>query len=186
MTKTIVHKGIFLVLFGIFMKNAEGRLDSSFLTSTLFSLFHLNFPKANMKLHPLSTRCELSCLKFKRPGTVPLKQMSKNKQNEDPNIHCLRTVLGGKSLVSCVFGSRFDVTGAAGACLKRYTDPSFFKMEWAKSELMKAQHTQLYKKANIEKVKSIFAAVNFLSFLTFLSIHWLRIFTRDHNTAPLL
>ncbi len=66
-------------------------------------------------------------------------------------------VLGGKSLVSCVFGSRFDVAGAVGACLKRYTDPSFFKMEWAKSELMKAQHTQLYKKANIEKVKSIFA-----------------------------
>jgi hypothetical protein len=51
---------------------------------------------------------------------------------------------------------------------------------------MKAQHTQLYEKANIEKVKSIFAAVNFLSFLTFVSIHWLRIFTRDHNTAPLL
>jgi hypothetical protein len=94
--------------------------------------------------------------------------------------------LGGKSLISCVFGSRFDVAGAAGACLKRYTDPSFFKMEWAKSELMKAQHTQLNKKANIEQVKSIFAAVNFLSFLTFVSIHWLRIFTRDHNTAPLL
>jgi hypothetical protein len=85
-----------------------------------------------------------------------------------------------------VFGSRFDVAGAAGACLKRYTDPSFFKMEWAKSELMKAQHTQLNKKANIEKVKSIFAAVKFLSFLTFVSIHWLRIYTRDHNTAPLL
>jgi hypothetical protein len=81
---------------------------------------------------------------------------------------------------------KFDVAGAAGACLKRYTDPSFFKMEWAKSELMKAQHTQLNKKANIEKVKSIFAAVKFLSFLTFVSIHWLRIFTRDHNTAPLL
>ncbi|CAK9873695.1 unnamed protein product [Sphagnum jensenii] len=46
---------------------------------------------------------------------------------------------------------KFDVAGAAGACLKRYTDPSFFKMEWAKSELMKAQHTQLYEKANIEK-----------------------------------
>jgi hypothetical protein len=52
--------------------------------------------------------------------------------------------LGGKSLVSCVFGSRFDVAGAAGACLKRYTDPSFFKMEWAKSELMKSPaHTTL-------------------------------------------
>jgi hypothetical protein len=78
-TKTIVHKVIFLVLFGIFMKNAEGHLDFSFLTSTLFSLFHLNFPKANMKLHPLSARCGLSCLKFKRPGTIPLKQMSKSK-----------------------------------------------------------------------------------------------------------
>jgi hypothetical protein len=113
----------------------------------------------------------------------PWNKCQKININEDPNIHCLRTVLGGKSLVSCVFGSRFDVAGAAGACLKRYTDPSFFKMEWAKSELMKAQHKQLYKKANIEKVKSIFAAVNFLSFLTFVSIHWLWIVTRDHNTA---
>jgi hypothetical protein len=25
-----------------------------------------------------------------------------------------------------------------GACLKRYTDPSFFKLEWASIELMRA------------------------------------------------
>jgi hypothetical protein len=98
------------------------------------------------------------------PRTAPLTKCQKINKKEDPNIHCLRAVLGGKSLVSCVFGSRFDVAGAAGACLKRYTNPSFFKLEWAKSELRNAQHD---KKANLEKVKSIFAAVNFLSFLTY-------------------
>ncbi|CAN5968213.1 unnamed protein product [Sphagnum jensenii] len=45
---------------------------------------------------------------------------------------------------------KFDVAGAAGACLKRYTNPSFFKLEWAKSELRNAQHD---KKANLEKKK---------------------------------
>ncbi|CAK9201608.1 unnamed protein product [Sphagnum troendelagicum] len=46
---------------------------------------------------------------------------------------------------------KFDVAGAAGACLKRYTDPSFFKLEWANSELMKAQRAQRDKKARREK-----------------------------------
>lgn len=52
--------------------------------------------------------------------------------------------------------SRFDVagaTGAAGACLKRYTDPSFFKLEWASSELMKAQRAQREKKPHRDKKK---------------------------------
>lgn len=49
---------------------------------------------------------------------------------------------------------RFDVAGA-GACLKRYTDPSFFKLEWASSELMKAQRAQRDKKARREKVFGI-------------------------------
>jgi hypothetical protein len=46
-TKTTVHKGIFLVLFVTSMKNAEGRLDSSFLTSmcTHLSPCTLNFSK---------------------------------------------------------------------------------------------------------------------------------------------
>ncbi|KAH8968123.1 hypothetical protein BDL97_03G113000 [Sphagnum fallax] len=48
---------------------------------------------------------------------------------------------------------KFDVAGAAGACLKRYTNPSFFKLEWAKSELRKAQCAQHDKKANLEKKK---------------------------------
>ena len=43
----------------------------------------------------------------------------------------------------------------AGACLKRYTDPSFFKLEWASSELMKAQRAQRDKKARREKVFGI-------------------------------
>ncbi|CAM6035116.1 unnamed protein product [Sphagnum compactum] len=49
---------------------------------------------------------------------------------------------------------KFDVagaTGAAGACLKRYTDPSFFKLEWASSELMKAQRAQREKKPHRDK-----------------------------------
>ncbi|KAF3791817.1 SCAR2 protein [Nymphaea thermarum] len=33
---------------------------------------------------------------------------------------------------------KFDVAGT-GACLKRFSDPSFFKMEWATSELLKAE-----------------------------------------------
>eukprot|EP01018_Ginkgo_biloba_P000338 Gb_27613 [translate_table: standard] len=47
---------------------------------------------------------------------------------------------------------KFDVAGA-GACLKRYTDPSFFKMEWASSELMKAEKAQREKKARRVKKK---------------------------------
>ncbi|MCO5597032.1 hypothetical protein L7F22_051105 [Adiantum nelumboides] len=47
---------------------------------------------------------------------------------------------------------RFDVTGA-GACLKRFTDPSFFKMEWASSELLKAEKEQRNQKARRLKKK---------------------------------
>eukprot|EP00250_Pteridium_aquilinum_P012529 c20780_g1_i1 orf=639-4133(+) len=47
---------------------------------------------------------------------------------------------------------KFDVAGA-GACLKRYTDPSFFRMEWASSELMKAEKEQQDKKARRIKKK---------------------------------
>lgn len=47
---------------------------------------------------------------------------------------------------------KFDVAGA-GACLKRYTDPSFFKMEWASSELIKAEKSQREKKARKVKKK---------------------------------
>lgn len=36
---------------------------------------------------------------------------------------------------------KFDVAGA-GACLTRYTDPSFFRTEWANSQLRKAEKTQ--------------------------------------------
>jgi hypothetical protein len=39
-----------------------------------------------------------------------------------------------------------------GACLKRYTDPSFFKLEWASTELMRAQQEQRDKKARRDKV----------------------------------
>lgn len=52
-------------------------------------------------------------------------------------------------------GYRFDVAGA-GACLKRYTDPSFFKVEWASSELMKAQRAQRERKARRDKVLVIY------------------------------
>ncbi|CAM6095576.1 unnamed protein product [Calypogeia fissa] len=47
---------------------------------------------------------------------------------------------------------KFDVAGA-GACLKRYTDPSFFRTEWASSELMKAERIQRDKRARREKKK---------------------------------
>ena len=36
---------------------------------------------------------------------------------------------------------KFDVAGA-GACLTRYTDPSFFRTEWANSQLRKAEKAQ--------------------------------------------
>jgi hypothetical protein len=49
---------------------------------------------------------------------------------------------------------RFDVAGA-GACLKRYTDSSFFRTEWASSELMKAERAQRDKRARREKVRNM-------------------------------
>ncbi len=67
--------------------------------------------------------------------------------------------------------SRFDVagaTGAAGACLKRYTDPSFFKLEWASSELMKAQRAQREKKPHRDKVKMMVEKIKKCSTLIFL------------------
>ncbi|KAF3790643.1 SCAR-like protein 2 [Nymphaea thermarum] len=48
---------------------------------------------------------------------------------------------------------KFDAAGA-GACLKRYSDPSFFKMEWATSELMKAEKVKREKKTTKSKRKS--------------------------------
>lgn len=42
-----------------------------------------------------------------------------------------------------------------GACLKRYTDPSFFKLEWASTELMRAQREQRDKRARRDKVNII-------------------------------
>ena len=36
------------------------------------------------------------------------------------------------------FQNRFDIAGA-GACLKRYTDPSFFKAESASSRIVKSE-----------------------------------------------
>ncbi|ERN13890.1 SCAR-like protein 2 isoform X1 [Amborella trichopoda] len=48
---------------------------------------------------------------------------------------------------------RFD-TGGSGACLKRYSDPSFFKKKWVGSELMKAEKFQKEKKAHRNKKKA--------------------------------
>eukprot|EP00249_Psilotum_nudum_P022838 c28655_g1_i1 orf=1070-4681(+) len=48
---------------------------------------------------------------------------------------------------------KFDVAGA-GACLKRYTDPFFFKMEWASTELLKAEKEQRDKRSWKQKKKS--------------------------------
>jgi hypothetical protein len=59
-------------------------------------------------------------------------------------------------------------TGAAGACLKRYTDPSFFKLEWASSELMKAQRAQREKKPHRDKVKMMVEKIKKCSTLIFL------------------
>lgn len=56
-----------------------------------------------------------------------------------------------RRLLSLYPAHRFDVAGA-GACLKRYTDPSFFRTEWASSELMKAERVQRDEKARREKV----------------------------------
>eukprot|EP00249_Psilotum_nudum_P018982 c27052_g1_i1 orf=239-2878(+) len=47
---------------------------------------------------------------------------------------------------------KFDVAGD-GACLKRYSNPSFFKMEWASSELLKAQKDHRDKKSRRVKKK---------------------------------
>ncbi|KAJ7516478.1 hypothetical protein O6H91_22G059800 [Diphasiastrum complanatum] len=49
---------------------------------------------------------------------------------------------------------KFDV-GGAEACLKRYTDPSFFKRQWASTELTKAEKAQRERKARRGKKKAI-------------------------------
>ena len=50
---------------------------------------------------------------------------------------------------------RFDSAGS-GACLRRYSDPSYFKRVWATSELEKAEKVQREKKAHKIKVKPNF------------------------------
>ncbi|KAF3787394.1 SCAR2 protein [Nymphaea thermarum] len=48
---------------------------------------------------------------------------------------------------------KFDIAGA-GACLKRYSDPSFFKMELASSGALKADEVQIGKRARRVKRKA--------------------------------
>ena len=50
----------------------------------------------------------------------------------------------------CMASNRFDVAGA-GACLKRYTDPSFFKVDSSSSGMMNAE-VQREKKTRKAKV----------------------------------
>ncbi|CAN6443756.1 unnamed protein product [Victoria cruziana] len=61
---------------------------------------------------------------------------------------------------------KFDVAGA-GACLKRYSDPSFFKIEWATSELLKAekfkQERKLLRKKSRKRRSVEAVEVSFLS-----------------------
>jgi hypothetical protein len=52
------------------------------------------------------------------------------------------------------FFTRFDAAGT-GACLKRYSDPSLFKIEWARMEIKKAEKEQKDKKNQRIQVKSV-------------------------------
>lgn len=41
-----------------------------------------------------------------------------------------------------------------GACVKRYSDPTFFRLMWASSEIEKAEQVQRELKAHQEKVST--------------------------------
>lgn len=59
------------------------------------------------------------------------------------------------------FSFRFDVAGA-GACLKKYSDPSFFKMEFASSGMME-EEVQWEMKARKTRVRN--SALNWLPYI---------------------
>lgn len=47
----------------------------------------------------------------------------------------------GSLLTFEVMTARFDAAGQ-GACVKRYTDPTFFRLSWATSQLEKAERAE--------------------------------------------
>ena len=47
-----------------------------------------------------------------------------------------------------IFSIRFDIAGA-GACLKRYTDPSFFKLETSATATANVQREKKIRKAKV-------------------------------------
>lgn len=59
---------------------------------------------------------------------------------------------------------RFDVSGA-GACLKRYTDPSFFKMESASSGLATVEVNKEKKNHKIKVPKFLYSVLPFINMI---------------------
>jgi hypothetical protein len=62
-------------------------------------------------------------------------------ESHTSSFHWRLTPLGHSRFNIWLAGSRFDGAGA-GACVKRYTDPSIFMKIWADSELKKAEQEQ--------------------------------------------
>jgi hypothetical protein len=62
-------------------------------------------------------------------------------ETQTSSFHWRLTPLGHSRFNVWLAGSRFDGAGA-GACVKRYTDPSIFMKIWADSELKKAEQEQ--------------------------------------------
>lgn len=67
---------------------------------------------------------------------------------------------------------RFDHKGA-GACLKKYSDPSHFRREWCASELGKTENSQREKKVQKAKVFVYFYFVAQKKLFQVLGVHFL-------------
>lgn len=63
--------------------------------------------------------------------------------------------------------SRFDIDGA-GACLKRYSDPTYFKRSLTNSDMKKERNIQNEKKAHRRKV-----SLHTILGITFVLIIWI-------------
>lgn len=63
------------------------------------------------------------------------------------------------NILNNVIEFRFDVAGA-GACLKRYTDPSFFKVETSAMTRSDVQREKKIRKAKVTPLRKTYFAFN--------------------------
>lgn len=63
--------------------------------------------------------------------------------------HCQSAIIARNLLTFEVMSGRFDAAGQ-GACVKRYTDPTFFRLNWAASQLERAERAERERQAQKE------------------------------------